>query len=70
MSQHDHQVHGMHAGHTRQDAHDYAHAGHDKHAGHSVAMFRDKFWLTLLLSIPTVPVQHVHWRAHHPEFEA
>ena len=27
---------------------------HDKHAGHSVAMFRDKFWLTLLLTIPTL----------------
>ncbi len=27
---------------------------HDKHAGHSVAMFRDKFWLTLLLSVPVV----------------
>ena len=29
-------------------------AGHDKHAGHSVAMFRDKFWLSLVLSIPVV----------------
>src|SRR5215467_14402326 len=28
--------------------------GHDKHAGHSVGMFRQKFWGTLLLSIPTV----------------
>ena len=27
---------------------------HDKHAGHSVAMFRDKFWLSLLLSVPVV----------------
>ena len=32
-----------------------AHAGaHDEHAGHSVAMFRDKFWLSLALTIPTV----------------
>jgi Cu2+-exporting ATPase len=35
----------------------------DRHAGHSVAMFRDKFWITLLLSIPTVlwsgMVQHM-----------
>ena len=31
-----------------------AHAGHDKHAGHSVAMFRDRFWLSLVLSIPVV----------------
>ena len=27
---------------------------HDRHAGHSVAMFRDKFSITLLLSIPTL----------------
>jgi len=31
-----------------------AHAGHDRHAGHSVAMFRDKFWLTFALSIPVL----------------
>jgi len=29
-------------------------AGHDRHAGHSVAMFRDKFWLSLALTVPTV----------------
>src|SRR5689334_16439788 len=29
-------------------------AGDDKHTGHSVEMFRQKFWGTLLLSIPTV----------------
>ena len=28
--------------------------GHDRHAGHSVSMFRDKFWLSLLLTIPVV----------------
>jgi Cu2+-exporting ATPase len=27
------------------------HGGHDKHAGHSVAMFRDKFWLSLAFTI-------------------
>src|SRR5262245_16714840 len=43
-----------------QDAAEQAHgpdhggSGHDKHAGHSVEMFRQKFWGTLLLSIPTV----------------
>jgi len=51
---HDHQSHDAHAPETRKAAHGNAHAGHDKHAGHSVAMFRDKFWLTLLLAIPTV----------------
>ncbi|MGB2664147.1 MAG: hypothetical protein WAK48_09100 [Candidatus Acidiferrum sp.] len=38
------------------------HAGHDRHAGHSVAMFRDKFWLSFALTIPVVfwstDVQH------------
>jgi P-type Cu2+ transporter len=29
-------------------------AGHDRHAGHSVAMFRDKFWLSFLLTIPVL----------------
>ena len=36
--------------------------GHDRHAGHSVAMFRDKFWLSFAFTIPTViwspEVQH------------
>jgi Cu2+-exporting ATPase len=36
-----------------------AHQGHDKHAGHSVAMFRDRFWLTLVLSIPVVLYSHM-----------
>lgn len=31
-----------------------AHHEHDKHAGHSVKMFRDKFWVTLLLMLPTL----------------
>ncbi len=34
--------------------HDMPAAGHDRHEGHSVAMFRDKFWLSLALTIPTV----------------
>jgi Cu2+-exporting ATPase len=29
-------------------------ATHDRHAGHSVAMFRDKFWLSFALTIPVV----------------
>ena len=29
-------------------------AAHERHAGHSVAMFRDKFWLTLALTVPVV----------------
>ena len=38
------------------------HAGHDRHAGHSVAMLRDTFWWTLIFTIPVVvwsaDVQH------------
>jgi Cu2+-exporting ATPase len=30
------------------------HGARDKHAGHSVAMFRKKFWVTLLLTLPTL----------------
>ena len=30
------------------------HGRRDKHAGHSVAMFRDRFWLSLLLSVPVL----------------
>jgi P-type Cu2+ transporter len=39
------------------------HGAHDKHAGHSVAMFRDKFWLSLLLTIPTLIWGHMLPRA-------
>ncbi|MBX9927792.1 MAG: heavy metal translocating P-type ATPase [Gemmatimonadaceae bacterium] len=35
------------------------HAGHDQHAGHSPAMFRDKFWLSFILTVPVV-----YWSAH------
>jgi Cu2+-exporting ATPase len=38
------------------------HASPDRHAGHSVAMFRDKFWLCFALTIPVIfwsdDVQH------------
>src|SRR5437660_2647056 len=31
-----------------------AHGSHDRHAGHSVAMFRDKFWVGFALTNPVV----------------
>jgi len=40
------------SGHSSHESHD-EHA-HDAHAGHSVAMFRDRFWLSLLLSVPVL----------------
>jgi P-type Cu2+ transporter len=32
--------------------HDHRAPGHDKHAGHTPAMFRDRFWLSLLFTLP------------------
>ncbi|MGQ0650230.1 MAG: heavy metal translocating P-type ATPase [Gemmatimonadaceae bacterium] len=32
---------------------------HDTHAGHSVAMFRDRFWISLLLTLPTLVWGHM-----------
>jgi len=58
---HGHAHHG-HAGHARNDVH-AGHEGHDKHAGHSVAMFRDKFWLSFALTIPTLVWGHMLPRA-------
>ena len=37
-----------------QDKSDAFSGSHDRHAGHSVAMFRDKFWLSFALTIPVV----------------
>ena len=39
--------HGTHAAHRQPD-------GFDKHAGHSTNIFRAKFWVSLVLSIPVV----------------
>lgn len=64
-SQHAH--HDPHAGHEMTEVdghagsevaqaahHGHAGGGHDKHAGHSVAMFRDRFWLSFALTLPVV----------------
>ena len=48
----------MRMDHSRHDGH-AGHDGHDKHAGHSVAMFRDKFWISLALTIPTLIWGHM-----------
>jgi hypothetical protein len=51
MIRHDHQQ--MTERYKRHNMSDIR-ARHDRHAGHSVAMFRDKFWLSLALTIPVV----------------
>ena len=53
-------IHGGHADHGRKAGMESeSHAGHDKHAGHSVAMFRDKFWASLLLTLPALVWGHM-----------
>src|SRR3954454_24395265 len=55
-------VHLDHAAHRQHDTpsppaapdHDAHAAGHDRHAGHSAAMFRDKFWLSVALTVPVI----------------
>lgn len=44
--------HGHHEGHSHDD--DHVVRAHGQHAGHSTAMFKDRFWLTLVLSVPVV----------------
>ena len=52
-------AHDKHAGaHSAGGADPQSHAGHDRHEGHSVAMFRDRFWLSLALTIPVVVLSH------------
>jgi Cu2+-exporting ATPase len=56
-----------HGYHDQRPRHVGAHSGHDQHAVHSVAMFRDKFWLSLAVTVPVVfwsgDVQH--WLGYH-----
>ena len=51
MMQHDHQQ--MTKSQTGHDS-SVMHASHDRHARHSVAMFRDKFWLSFILTVPVL----------------
>lgn len=50
---HTHHEHMNHDSHSMND-----HTDHDKHAGHNPDMFKKKFWLSLLLTIPTVLYSH------------
>ena len=56
----------LHAHHHAPKAtgHDAGHP-HDQHAGHSVAMFRDKFWISFALTIPTLVWGHMLQGALH-----
>src|SRR3989449_3388214 len=50
MTHQDREAVDQHAGHKISEIH----ASHDRHAGHSVAMFRDKFWLSFILTLPVL----------------
>ena len=56
---HDHSQHGQAPAPQAQRDSGPAHsnhepAAHDRHAGHNVQMFRNRFWIALLLTIPTL----------------
>ena len=61
---HDHRgnAHGAHGLAVEHGSH-AASGVHGKHAGHSVAMFRDKFWISLALTAPTLLWGHMLPRA-------
>ena len=58
---------GLEQGHEHGDRH----AGHgDKHAGHTPEMFKDRFWLSLVLSVPVVFTSDtvMEWFGYHLDF--
>jgi len=70
MTPHDHTSHHPMSGvqHHGSQRDQTAQATHDAHAGHSPAMFRDRFWLSAILTIPAVVwSEHIeallHYRA-------
>ena len=62
MDQITHAAHGQEADPPAGHRMSKSHGNHDRHAGHSVAMFRDKFWWSFALTIPVIvwstDVQH------------
>lgn len=40
--------------HDAHSHHNQGHDGHDKHAGHDPKMFKHKFWISFILTIPTL----------------
>ncbi len=57
-NQHDPSHHGAAIADAPENGHrqmkDHDQHGHGKHAGHSVAMFRDRFWLSFALAVPVI----------------
>ena len=55
-----HAGHGEHLAHVGPGEHT-GHGGHDRHAGHGAhgEMFRRRFWISLILSVPVVAFSHM-----------
>lgn len=49
--------------HSHHEHNHAEHQEHDKHAGHSVAMFKDRFWLSFILTLPVLAYSEMiqHW---------
>ena len=60
LSGHDGHGHSSASGHT-------GHGSHDKHAGHDPEVFRRRFWLTLLISMPVIATSPMimDWFGYH-----
>ena len=58
---------GNHSYHDEPPKHVGAHSGRNQHAGHAVAEFRNKFWLSLALTLPVVfwSGELQHWLGYH-----
>jgi P-type Cu2+ transporter len=63
-----HEPHVHQHGEARHPA--QGHGGHDKHAGHDPEMFRRKFWLSLLLTLPIVATSEMvmDWFGYNLDF--
>jgi len=57
MTHHDHT--DDHTGRPGPAVNHDAHGGHDKHAGHDPEMFRRRFWVSLVLTVPLVVTSHM-----------
>lgn len=55
---HEGNTHGEHNGHQEESTGHEQHTGHEGHASHSPEMFRKRFWVTLLLTIPVLIYSH------------
>jgi Cu2+-exporting ATPase len=50
-----------HKSHDQMSMGHATHSGHDRHAGHSVEMFRNRFWICSLLTLPVLTYAHMVW---------